>query len=215
MSVTGIALILFLTFHMSMNIVALFSGEAYNMICEFLGANWYAVVATVALGALTVAHIVYAFILTAQNRSARGNERYAVTGSSPKVEWASKNMLVLGIIVLLGMLLHLFNFWYNMMFAEIVGMHTQFHPADGFAYIKETFANPVFVVLYIVWICAIWFHLSHGFWSAMQTLGINGKVWFNRWKVIGLVYTSLLMLGFLIVVLAFAFGCAPSLCCVA
>lgn len=215
MSVTGIALILFLTFHMSMNIVALFSGEAYNMICEFLGANWYAVVATVALGALTVVHIVYAFILTAQNRSARGNERYAVTGSSPKVEWASKNMLVLGIIVLLGMLLHLFNFWYNMMFAEIVGMHTQFHPADGFAYIKETFANPVFVVLYIVWICAIWFHLSHGFWSAMQTLGINGKVWFNRWKVIGLVYTSLLMLGFLIVVLAFAFGCAPSLCCVA
>ena len=215
MSVTGIALILFLTFHMSMNIVALFSGEAYNMICEFLGANWYAVVATVALGVLTVAHIVYAFILTAQNRSARGNERYAVTGSSPKVEWASKNMLVLGIIVLLGMLLHLFNFWYNMMFAEIVGMHTQFHPADGFAYIKETFANPVFVVLYIVWICAIWFHLSHGFWSAMQTLGINGKVWFNRWKVIGLVYTSLLMLGFLIVVLAFAFGCAPSLCCVA
>ena len=215
MSVTGIALILFLTFHMSMNIVALFSGEAYNMICEFLGANWYAVVATVALGALTVAHIVYAFILTAQNRSARGNERYAVTGSSPKVEWASKNMLVLGIIVLLGMLLHLFNFWYNMMFAEIVGMHTQFHPADGFAYIKETFANPVFVILYIVWIYAIWFHLSHGFWSAMQTLGINGKVWFNRWKVIGLVYTSLLMLGFLIVVLAFAFGCAPSLCCVA
>lgn len=215
MSVTGIALILFLTFHMSMNIVALFSGEAYNMICEFLGANWYAVVATLALGALTVAHIVYAFILTAQNRSARGNERYAVTGSSPKVEWASKNMLVLGIIVLLGMLLHLFNFWYNMMFAEIVGMHTQFHPADGFAYIKETFANPIFVVLYIVWICAIWFHLSHGFWSAMQTLGINGKVWFNRWKVIGLVYTSLLMLGFLIVVLAFAFGCAPSLCCVA
>ena len=215
MSVTGIALILFLTFHMSMNIVALFSGEAYNMICEFLGANWYAVVASVALGALTVAHIVYAFILTAQNRSARGNERYAVTGSSPKVEWASKNMLVLGIIVLVGMLLHLFNFWYNMMFAEIVGMHTQFHPADGFAYIKETFANPVFVVLYIVWICAIWFHLSHGFWSAMQTLGINGKVWFNRWKVIGLVYTSLLMLGFLIVVLAFAFGCAPSLCCVA
>ena len=37
MSVTGIALVLFLTFHMAMNLVALFSGEAYNMICEFLG----------------------------------------------------------------------------------------------------------------------------------------------------------------------------------
>ncbi len=216
MSVTGIALILFLTFHMSMNLVALFSGEAYNMICEFLGANWYAVVATVGLGALTVAHIVYAFILTAQNRRARGSERYAVNGSSPKVEWASKNMLVLGIIILLGMVLHLFNFWYNMMFAEIFHIADPLgNPADGFGYIKLTFSNPVYVVLYVIWIAAIWFHLSHGFWSAMQTVGVNGKVWFNRWKMIGLVYTTLLMLGFLVVVLAFAFGCAPSLCCAA
>ena len=118
MSVTGIALILFLTFHCAMNIVALFSGEAYNMICELLGANWYAVVATLGLAALAVIHIVFAFILTAQNRTARGKERYAVTDKPEKVEWASQNMLVLGIIILLGLLLHLFNFWYNMMFAE-------------------------------------------------------------------------------------------------
>ncbi|MDQ7735951.1 succinate dehydrogenase/fumarate reductase cytochrome b subunit [Prevotella corporis] len=216
MSVTGIALILFLTFHMSMNVVALFSGDAYNMICEFLGANWYAVVATIGLGALTVCHIVYAFILTAQNRRARGNERYEVSASQPMVEWASKNMLVLGIIILLGLVLHFFNFWYNMMFAELFHVADPLgDPSNGFGYIKETFANPVFVVLYVIWLVAIWFHLSHGFWSAMQTIGINGKVWFNRWRIIGLVYTTLLMLGFLVVVLAFAFGCAPSLCCVA
>ena len=119
MSVTGVALILFLTFHMSMNVVALFSGEAYNAVCEFLGANWYALVATLALAALAVIHIVYAFLLTMQNRRARGEERYAVTARPAKVEWASQNMLVLGIIVLLGLLLHLFNFWYNMMFAEL------------------------------------------------------------------------------------------------
>ena len=213
MSVTGIALVLFLTFHMSMNVVALFSGSAYNLIWEFLGANWYAVVATVGLGALTVIHIVYAFILTAQNRRARGAERYAVTDWSPKVEWASRNMLVLGLIIVLGLLLHIFNFWYNMMFAELLHLPTRFSPSDGFAYIQETFSNPVYVVLYVVWLAALWFHLSHGFWSAMQTLGINGKVWFDRWKTIGLVYTTLLMLGFLVVVLAFAFGCAPSLCC--
>ena len=213
MSVTGIALVLFLTFHMSMNVVALFSGSAYNLICEFLGANWYAVVATVGLGALTVIHIVYAFILTAQNRRARGAERYAVTDWSPEVEWASRNMLVLGLIIVLGLLLHLFNFWYNMMFAELLHLPTRFSPSDGFAYIQETFSNPVYVVLYVVWLAALWFHLSHGFWSAMQTLGINGKIWFDRWKTIGLVYTTLLMLGFLVVVLAFAFGCAPSLCC--
>ena len=213
MSVTGIALVLFLTFHMLMNVVALFSGSAYNLICEFLGANWYAVVATVGLGALTVIHIVYAFILTAQNRRARGAERYAVTDWSPEVEWASRNMLVLGLIIVLGLLLHLFNFWYNMMFAELLHLPTRFSPSDGFAYIQETFSNPVYVVLYVVWLAALWFHLSHGFWSAMQTLGINGKIWFDRWKTIGLVYTTLLMLGFLVVVLAFAFGCAPSLCC--
>ena len=205
MSVTGVALILFLTFHMSMNIVALFSGDAYNMICEFLGANWYAVVATLGLAALAVSHIVYAFLLTMQNRRARGAERYAVTARPAKVEWASQNMLVLGIIIVLGLLLHLFNFWYNMMFAELFHIADPLgNPADGYGYIKETFANPVYVVLYVVWLVAIWFHLSHGFWSALHTLGWNGKVWFCRWKVIGIAYSTLLILGFLVVVLYFA-----------
>ena len=213
MSVTGIALILFLTFHCCMNVVALFSGEAYNWICELLGANWYAVVATLGLAALAAFHIVYAFILTMQNRRARGTERYAVTEKPAKVEWASQNMLVLGIIILLGLLLHLFNFWYNMMFAELTGIATPLHPADGFGYIKLVFSNWCYVILYIIWLVAIWFHLSHGFWSAMHTLGWNGKTWFCRWRVIGIIYTTILMGLFLIVVLAFAFGCAPSLCC--
>ena len=215
MSVTGIALILFLTFHCCMNVAALFSGDAYNMICELLGANWYAVAATLGLAALAVIHIVYAFILTAQNRRARGNQRYEVTAKPEKVEWASQNMLVLGIIIVLGLLLHLFNFWFNMMFAELTGMSVAHNPADGFAFIQDTFANPVFVVLYIIWLVALWFHLTHGFWSAIQTLGWNGKTWFCRWKTIGMIYSTILLLLFIVVVLAFAFGCAPSLCCAA
>ena len=211
MSVTGIALILFLTFHGCMNIVALFSGEAYNWICEALGANWYAVVATLGLAALAVIHIVYAFILTAQNRSARGSERYAETEKPAKVEWASQNMLVLGIVVVLGLLLHLFNFWYNMMFAELIGTTMGHLPSDGFAFIIDTFQNPVYVVLYIVWLVALWFHLTHGFWSAMQTIGISGKLWFNRWRVIGNIYVTLLILAFIAVVVSFAAGLAPSL----
>ena len=214
MSVTGVALILFLTFHGCMNMVALFSEEGYNMICEFLGANWYAVVATLGLAALAVIHIVYAFILTAQNRTGRGDNRYEVATqvNAGKVEWASKNMLVLGLIICVGLLIHLWNFWYNMMFAELVGAMPAISPTDGFGWIKETFSNPVFVVIYIVWLVAIWFHLSHGFWSAMQTLGVSGKIWLKRWMCIGNIYVTLLMLCFLIVVLAFAFGCAPSLC---
>ena len=195
-----------------MNVAALFSGEAYNTICELLGANWYAVAATLGLAALAVIHIVYAFILTAQNRRARGAERYNVTSKPAKVEWASQNMLVLGIIVLLGLLLHLFNFWYNMMFAELFpSLHFDAAPADGFGKMVSTFGNPLFVVLYVIWLVALWFHLSHGFWSAMQTLGWNGKTWFCRWKTIGIVYVTLLILGFLVVALAFAFNCAPSL----
>ena len=213
MSLTGICLILFLTFHACMNVVALFSGKAYNTICELLGANWYAVVATLGLAFLAVCHIFYAFWLTMQNRKARGNERYAVTERRSEVSWASQNMLVLGIIIVLGLLLHLFNFWYNMMFAELFGIADPLgNPADGFGYIKQTFSCWVYVVLYIIWLVALWFHLSHGFWSALQTLGWNGKVWFKRWKTIGIIYVTILLALFLIVVLAFAFGLAPFCC---
>lgn len=204
MSVTGVALILFLTFHACMNVVALFSEEGYNAVCEFLGANWYAVVATVGLAALMALHFVYAIILTLQNRKARGASRYAVTAKPEKVEWASQNMLVLGLIVVVGLLLHLYNFWYNMMFAELTGAITNPDPADGYGWIAQTFSNPILASLYIVWFVAIWFHLTHGFWSALQTLGWNGKIWFNRWKCIGTWYVTILMLLFVIVVLKFA-----------
>ena len=75
-----------------MNLVALVSEEGYNLVCEFLGANWYALVATAGLAALFVIHIVYAFWLTMQNRKARGTERYAVVEKPKTVEWASQNM---------------------------------------------------------------------------------------------------------------------------
>ena len=208
MSVTGIALILFLTFHMSMNLVAIFSGEAYNMICEFLGANWYAIVGTLGLAFLAVVHIVYAFLLTMQNRKARGTERYAVTVKPEKVEWASQNMLVLGLIVVVGLLLHFANFWYHMQFQDVIGSGASM-TTDGIHWIQQTFSCPWIAALYIVWFVAIWFHLSHGFWSALQTLGWDGKIWFRRWKVIGIIYVTILMLGFIAVVLAFATGLVP------
>ncbi|EHG22452.1 hypothetical protein HMPREF9332_01462 [Alloprevotella rava F0323] len=213
MSVTGIALVLFLTFHACMNVVVLFSGDAYNMICEFLGSNWYAVAGTAVLVGLIALHFIYAAILTLQNLKARGNSRYAVVETPAKVEWASQNMFVLGLIVCLGLLLHLFNFWANMMGAEFynggMALVGEYKATDGAGLIQFTFGNPVYAVLYLVWLASLWFHLSHGFWSAIQTLGVNNKVWFNRWKLIGNVYVTLVMLMFAAVVVYFALGCKP------
>ena len=216
MSVSGMALILFLTFHGCMNVVALFSEEGYNMICEFLGANWYAVAATVLLVGLICIHIIFGVLLTIQNRKARGNSKYAVTAKPDKVEWSSQNMLVLGIVVLLGLILHLYNFWYNMMFAELAGMDVNPGPTDGFGRIATTFncqttCGIVYTVLYVIWIAAIWLHLVHGFWSALQTVGWNGNVWFKRWKIIGNTFVTIIMAMFLVVVLGFATRTAPSL----
>ena len=205
MSISGLALILFLTFHMSMNLVALFSEEAYNAVCEFLGANWYALVASIGLAALFLVHIIYAFILTVQNRKARGNDRYAVIDKPKGVEWASQNMMALGVVIVLGIVLHLFNFWAKMQLAEIIGQHDLgiagvSGPTDGAGLIRYTFANPIFVVLYLVWLGALWFHLSHGFWSSLHTIGFNNKIWFERLRCLSNVYTTIIILGFAVVV---------------
>ena len=208
MSVTGLALILFLTFHLAMNLVALFSYEGYNMICEFLGANWYALVGTLGLAFLFIVHLIYAFWLNVQNRRARGNVRYAVTNTPKMVEWSSRNMLVLGIIVIAGLGLHLVNFWSKMMLVELIhdfGGHPEGIglATNGVYHIQQTFANPIFVALYLVWLGALLFHLTHGFWSSMQSLGWNNKVWINRWKFISNIYAWVLCGGYALIVILF------------
>ena len=214
MSVTGLALILFLTFHMAMNLVALVSAEGYNMICEFLGANWYALVATAGLAALFVIHIIYAFWLTLQNRKARGNIRYEVTAKPKNVEWSSQNMLVLGIIVIVGLGLHFAQFWAKMQLPEVMhklGSDVDItNAANGAFHIQATFSCWINVVLYLVWLAALWFHLTHGFWSALQSLGWNNQIWIKRWKCVSDIYATIIVLGFAAVVVAFFI---KSLCC--
>mgnify|MGYP004428456631 FL=1 len=205
MSVSGLFLVLFLLFHMSMNLAAVFSTEAYNAICEFLGANWYALAGTLILAAGVVVHLVYATVLTLHNRSSRGSQRYAMTAEPEGVTWDSRNMYVLGIIIVLGLLLHLYNFWYNMQFAEIIGNHElgPFPPADGAAYIAALFSSPVYCIIYLVWFAAIWFHLTHGFWSAFHTIGWDNQTWLPRLKRIANVVATIVFLCFALVVIVF------------
>ncbi len=206
MSISGCALVLFILFHMSMNLAALFSADAYNMICEFLGANWYALVATVGLAALVVVHILYALWLTVENYRARGTQRYAVTVNEPGVKWASKNMLVLGFVVLGGLAIHLIHFWSKMQLVEIMGLHENslgLLPTDGAALIQYTFSKWYNVLIYLVWFVALWFHLTHGVWSMFQTAGFANDTWYPRLKCIANIVATLIFLGFAAVAVIF------------
>lgn len=217
MAVTGTALVLFLTFHAAMNVVALISAKGYNMICEMLGANWYAVAATAVLAVLVLIHFALAFHLVIWNLQARGPQPYAITTRPDAVEWSSQNMFSLGTIVILGIVLHLYNFWGNMMLAELTGGDPAL-ATNGIYHIVNTFhgigqhsvMGYVYTLLYLVWLAALWFHLNHGIWSAMQTMGLNNKTWFPRLKRISTVYTSLLILAFAGVAVLFCLGYTPS-----
>lgn len=216
MSISGCFLVLFLLFHMSMNIAALFSAEAYNAICAFLGANWYAVAATGVLAAGVFVHFAYALWLTIQNRKARGQQRYAVTVTEKGVSWASKNMLVLGVIVIGGLLVHLVHFWSKMMLVELMGEHSvmvdgvAIEPTNGAYLIAFIFSKWYNVLIYIVWLAALWFHLSHGVWSMIQTVGWANDTWYPRLKCLSTIVATLICGGFALVAVVFfvkSLGC--------
>jgi succinate dehydrogenase / fumarate reductase cytochrome b subunit len=192
-----------------MNIAAVFSEEAYNLICSFLGANWYAVAGTLVLAAGFVIHILYSILLTLQNRKARGNNQYAVNVRPKNVEWASQNMFVLGLIVVCFLVLHFSQFWYKMMFAELMHHHTialggvEVSTQAGAEFIKYYFSQPLIVALYLVWYVALWFHLTHGFWSAIQTIGWSNALWLKRWQLISNIFATVVCVGFAFVTIAF------------
>ncbi len=211
MSITGIFLVLFLTFHSLMNVVVLFSPEGYNAVAAALGANWYALVGTAVLAIGSILHMVYALWLTLQNRKARGNIRYDVTTRQEGVSWSSKNMLVLGFIILGFLVLHMFQFWAKMQLVEVMHGHDAvnlgYHdPTDGAYFIDQLFSQKLYSVLYIVWLVALWYHLTHGIWSALHTLGLNNKNWMPRVKAFSNVYATIVILIFLSIPIAYLFN---------
>ena len=210
MSVTGLFLLLFVTFHVLMNAVALISPRGYNLVCEFLGANWYALIATVILAAGFVFHIIYAFWLTLQNRKARGNDRYAVTTRPKSVEWASQNMLVLGIVVVAFLIVHLVQFWAKMQLVEVmhqVGCETEaaavVYAADGMHHIANAFSQIWTLPVYVIGLIALWVHMTHGFWSAFQSIGVSNNKWIPRFKTLGNWWSTIVVALFIIQAIVF------------
>lgn len=203
-SISGLFLILFLLFHMSMNLVLIFSHDTYNFIAnELLGANWWAVAATLVLALGFIVHILYGIILTLQNRKARGNDRYAYVSQTP-VSWSSKNMFVLGVFILLFLVLHFYQFWYQMQFKELFMIDGARH--DGAQLVDEVLSKTWVMIVYVIAFVVLWFHLTHGFWSALHTVGWNNTVWMKRIKVIGNIFSTIICLGFIVVAVAIYFG---------
>ena len=212
MAVTGCALILFVTFHVLMNAVCLIWPTAYNQVCEFLGANWYALVASAGLAFLFIVHIIYAVWLTIQNKAARGSDSYAVTSRPPQVEWSSKNMLVLGIVLLAFLVVHLIQFWAKMQWQEL--RHAELDvlpqwdgvpvaPAQGTLFIQLAFQEVWTPIVYIIGFIALWFHMNHGFWSMFHTAGWDNNKWICRLKSIGCAWSTLVVALFIAQAVAF------------
>jgi succinate dehydrogenase / fumarate reductase cytochrome b subunit len=198
MSVTGLFMVLFLTMHMCLNLTSVFSAETFEAVCEFMALPIVTIMVPI-LAAGFLFHIVYAIILEVGNLKARGGvKRYEVSNKAATDSWAAKNMIWLGLIVLIGLVLHLTDFWANMQLQDLTGGTA----ANPNTLLASTFGNWCITALYLVWFFAIWMHLTHGFWSALQTIGWSNNKWQKRTKVIGIVVVTIIMGGFAITAIA-------------
>lgn len=196
MALTGACLVLFVTFHCLMNAVAICWPTAYNSVCEFLGANWYALIASAGLAVLIILHIIYAVMLTIQNNKARGSQSYSISKRPASVEWASQNMFVLGVVILAFLVVHLIQFWAKMQLVEVLGCEGTLPPAAGTLFLQEAFGNNWTLIVYAIGFIALWFHLNHGMWSMFQSVGWNNTTWMPRLKCIATWWTSIVVLLF-------------------
>ena len=194
MALSGAFMVLFLTFHGAMNVVSIFSDDGYRLICNFLGANWYAVIGSLVIAFFVAIHFIMAFVLSYKNYVARGCQRYAVTNHA--VTWDLRNMIVIGLLVLGGLALHLYDFWFTMQFAELCGRSS----ADGIDRLHWVFGNTQFSICYLAWLGVLFVHLAHGVPSVMQSIGWNNHKWVRRIDIIGKLFALAIVGMFAIVV---------------
>ncbi len=174
MALTGLFLILFLVVHLIGNLQLLKAdrGEAFNIYAKFMTSNPLIKVVSYVNYAAIIIHVLWAILLTRINRQARGPKGYAVNkNSSP---WTSRNMGILGTLILIFLVIHLKGFWYEMHWGGIPTVDYEGKEyKDLYAVVDAAYAELWFVGLYVISMIILGFHLWHGFASAFQTLGIN------------------------------------------
>ena len=179
MALTGLFLITFLVVHATVNAMIFWNdgGVTFNMVAHFFGSNILIRTMEIVLFLGLIAHIVDGLMLWSENRAARP-VKYAMEKGSANRSWYSASMGILGTLILLFLILHLWHFWVKS--RGIVGSLDELTPdAKGqknlFLLMAETFRNPIVVVIYVLGCFSLFWHLLHGFKSAFQSLGLNHK----------------------------------------
>jgi len=207
MSMTGLFLVVFLLVHLTANLALLLGADAFNIVSHFMGTNPIIQVMQPILAIGFIVHIIYASILTLQNQKARGTDSYSKVVNSHQSSWASKNMYILGGLILSFLVLHIINLFWKL---KVTGSPLLNEiSVDGemmenaYALVVGLFQDPqlgiVYSIVYALSSIALGFHLTHGFWSAFQTIGMSNDIWRKRWTVLGYMFAFAVGGGFAII----------------
>jgi succinate dehydrogenase / fumarate reductase cytochrome b subunit len=210
MSITGLFLIVFLAVHLTANLFLLVGSDAFNIVSHFMETNPLIQIMQPVLAAGFIVHMIYAAILTLQNQKARP-QSYKEFEQGHSSTWASRNMFILGSLILIFLVIHIMNFFWTMkvtgspLLAEVnvdgIEMHNAYALVSGL-FTDGTFGL-VYSTLYVLGAIFLGLHLHHAFWSALQTIGWSNNVWRKRLEVIGDIYAVIIAAGFSIIPLYF------------
>lgn len=174
---------------------------------HFMGTNPIIKIVEPVLGLGFMIHIIWAMIIYINTLMARPRD-YEVKSRWASSSWASRNMVLLGTLVFTFLVMHIINFYWKIKFTgdpllEEVIVNGE-HMENSYALVSSLFKGSVlYGIIYIVGAILLGIHLSHGFWSAFQTVGWNNKNWIKRLKFVSYVYAVLVAVGFSIIPLYF------------
>jgi len=212
MAFTGIFLILFLIVHAGLNacIWANDKGEIFNKAAHFMGSFVLPRILEIGLFLGIFLHILQGYMLTLENRSKR-SIGYAVNYSKGS-KWYSRSMALLGTLLLMFLIMHIYHFWTPSRLGGIGSIHSLATiEYNGFEYhnlygeMQLIFENPLVVLLYVLACGSLGYHLAHGFQSAFKTIGIHNKRYHALISSIGYGFAILIPLAFAMMPISFYF----------
>ncbi len=198
MALTGIFLVVFLVVHCYVNANVFFSNpeENFNRAAHFMGTNILIRITEIGLFAGFILHIVQGYKLELLNRASR-KSRYAVTAGNKTSKWYARSMALLGTLILLFLIVHLVHFWVPSRFGGLEPIiYNGIEHHNLYAQMKNVFAEPIWVVLYLIGCFSLSWHLLHGIQSAAQTLGWTNSGYYGTIQKIGIAFSILIPLIF-------------------